>query len=412
MAEIISQLGQGSLLAKVDIEAAYRLIPVHPHDRSLQAVRWENQIYIDPMLPFGLRSAPKIFNAVADVLHWYLRKAGIRYIEHYLDDFIIVAPPHSQLCQHHLTLLLQVCRHLGVPIAAHKTEGPSTQLTFLGIEIDTEEGQLRLPADKLSRLLSTLQEWENRKWCIRKDLESLIGLLNHACKVVRSGRSFLRRMIDLLHSVNHHPNSRTPIRLNVGFRSDLAWWLMFLQGWNGISFLWPPSKLPCQHLTSDASGSWGCGAWHGDEWFQLQWRADSAHLSIAEKEMIPIILACAAWGSAWGNHQITCFCDNQVMIACLKSRTSKAKGLMHLLWCLVFIEAHFHCYLIPTYIDTHANHLADDLSRDNLSSFLSKVPTAKHDPTPISEALLALLLDTKGDWISLTWRQQFNGIFS
>ena len=42
-------------MAKVDIESAYRLIPVHPHDRPLQAVLWQGQIYIDPMLPFGLR---------------------------------------------------------------------------------------------------------------------------------------------------------------------------------------------------------------------------------------------------------------------------------------------------------------------------------------------------------------------
>ena len=63
-------LGVGAQLAKTDIEAAYRLIPVHPQDRILQAVRWNNQVYIDPMLPFGLRSAPKIFNAVADALHW------------------------------------------------------------------------------------------------------------------------------------------------------------------------------------------------------------------------------------------------------------------------------------------------------------------------------------------------------
>ena len=66
MAEIIAELGVGSLLAKIDIESAYRLIPVHPQDRPLQAVQWDGQIYIDPMLPFGLRSAPKIFNAVAE----------------------------------------------------------------------------------------------------------------------------------------------------------------------------------------------------------------------------------------------------------------------------------------------------------------------------------------------------------
>ena len=60
--------GRGVLLDKVDIEAAYRLIPVHPQDRLLQAMRWDGDIYADPMLPFGLRSAPKIFNALVDAL--------------------------------------------------------------------------------------------------------------------------------------------------------------------------------------------------------------------------------------------------------------------------------------------------------------------------------------------------------
>lgn len=60
-----SKLGPGTLLAKVDID---RLIPVHPQDRPLQAVQWNGNIYVDPMLPFSLRSAPKIFNAVADTL--------------------------------------------------------------------------------------------------------------------------------------------------------------------------------------------------------------------------------------------------------------------------------------------------------------------------------------------------------
>ena len=102
------------------------------------------------MLPFGLRSAPKIFNAVADTLHWHLAQGGIRYLYHYLDDFIIVAPPQSSHCQQDLTLLQQECSRLGVPIAAHKKEGPSTCLVFLGIENDTAVGELRLPEDNCS----------------------------------------------------------------------------------------------------------------------------------------------------------------------------------------------------------------------------------------------------------------------
>jgi len=55
-------------------------------------------IYVDPILPFGLCSAPKIFNAVADALNWHLCHSGILCVNHYLDDFIITTPPHSPEC--------------------------------------------------------------------------------------------------------------------------------------------------------------------------------------------------------------------------------------------------------------------------------------------------------------------------
>jgi hypothetical protein len=77
IAAAATQLGPGALLAKVDIESAYQLIPVHPQDRPLLAVKWNNEIFIDLMLPLGLRSAAKIFNAVADSLNWYLQRKGI-----------------------------------------------------------------------------------------------------------------------------------------------------------------------------------------------------------------------------------------------------------------------------------------------------------------------------------------------
>ena len=83
---------------------------------------------------------------------------------------------------------------------------------------------------------------------------------------------------------------------------------------------------------------------------------------------------------------------------------------MHLLRCLVFLEAHFQCYLPPTYINTKANHLADDLSRNNLSSFLFKVHGADPHPAPLSLPLLDLLLDPQADWISPRWRHRFSSI--
>ena len=150
---------------------------------------------------------------MADALEWCAREQKASQIYHYLDDFIIVGPPDSDQCQKDLSTLESICTTLGVPLAAHKREGPTTCLTFLGIEMDSQAGILRLPADKLQRLTSVLQEWGDRKVCTRRELESLIGLLNHACKVLRPGRTFLRRMIDLLSATGRPvslPSSYSP----------------------------------------------------------------------------------------------------------------------------------------------------------------------------------------------------------
>ena len=144
----------------------------------------------------------------------------------------------------------------------------------------------------------SLQEWGDRKVCTRKELESLVGLLNHACKVVHPGRSFLRRMIDLL-AATGRAGPRKPfhhIRLNREFRSDLAWWRTFVQPWNGVGLVHGAVLSPQFECTSDASGVWGCGAWCGSAWFQLKWDQVAASWDISAKELLPIVLASAVWG--------------------------------------------------------------------------------------------------------------------
>ena len=75
-----------------------------------------------------------------------------------------------------------------------------------------------------------------------------------------------------------------------------------------------------------------------------------------------ITLACAAWGRAWHGYRVRCRCDYQVMVSALQSRTSMDPGVMHLPGCMIFIEACLGCHLFEEYIDTHANHLVDDLN--------------------------------------------------
>ena len=149
-AALVHHLDQGAILAKIDLLHAYRIIPVHSDDHPLLGIRWEHNTFIDTALPFGLRLAPKIFSAFADTLAWVMWQRGIKWQLHYLDNFLFLGSPNSVDYALALQQAIDTCKCLGVPVAAHKTEGPSTCLTFLGIQIDTVAMCLSLAEDKLS----------------------------------------------------------------------------------------------------------------------------------------------------------------------------------------------------------------------------------------------------------------------
>ena len=81
-------LGPGCFMAKTDLKSAFRLIPVHPDDWNLLGIYWKGQYYVVMYLPFGLRSAPFLFNQLSDALEWILiHNYGVKHVLHILDDF-------------------------------------------------------------------------------------------------------------------------------------------------------------------------------------------------------------------------------------------------------------------------------------------------------------------------------------
>ena len=85
-------LGRHTQLVKLDLKNAYRILLIHPEDRSFLGINWEGKVFIDLCLPFGLCSVPKIFTAFADTVTWALHISGVKFLMHYLDDFCYLAP--------------------------------------------------------------------------------------------------------------------------------------------------------------------------------------------------------------------------------------------------------------------------------------------------------------------------------
>ena len=404
-AAMVLAVGRGAVLAKLDIASAYRIVPVHPDDRPLLGMRWNGSLYVDTALPFGLRSAPKLFTAVADGLEWILKDNGGCSSIHYLDDYLFVGTPGSGECRESLRKAESMCERLGVPLALEKREGPAHVLVFLGVVIDTLKLELRLPEGKLQRLTSLVGEWLPRRSCTKKELLSLIGHLQHASRIVRPGRPFLRRMIDLsaaAHELHHH------IRLRGEFKSDLQWWAMFMGRWNGMSMMSSLGRAtPEIVLTSDASGTWGCGAFlSSGEWFQCEWRGAWQDVHITAKELLPIVLACAMWAREWKGKVVKCLCDNAAVVAIVRSGRSKHPLVMHLMRSLSLFTAGYNVGLLVEHFPGRENVAADALSRGNRDLFFQQVPSSTKEPTAIPEVLLDVLVNHQPDWTSRTWRER------
>jgi len=84
-------------MIKIDLESAYRQIPLHTSDHHWLKITWQEKVYIDRTLPFGLCSAPKIFSAVANMIAWALRRGDICFVTHYYNDFLILVPLSTEV---------------------------------------------------------------------------------------------------------------------------------------------------------------------------------------------------------------------------------------------------------------------------------------------------------------------------
>lgn len=385
---LIHEFGEGTFMTKTDIKSAFRIIPVHPNDWELLGMSWKGRYYFDTVLPFGLRSAPFLFNQLSDAVEWVIKyNLHIPSVIHILDDFFIARPPPVSNCATALCKVLTLLTDLDIPLAPNKTFPPSQVLEFMGITLDSLKMQARLPEDKLSSAQEKISAWSTRKVCRLKDLQSLIGTLQFACRVISPGRPFLQRMINLTRGFS---NPNQCIKLNDEFRKDITMWQLFLSNWNGVSLFLPPFKLPSPqiHLYTDAAGSIGYGAYYNNQWFQGKWLQEhQIHLpsgiSIAWQELFPIYLACMVWAPLWANKQICFHCDNEATVAILSSKSSKIPRIMNLVRPITLQTLKFNFIFTAKHVPGVDNSIADSLSRFQMSRFFHLAPDALRIPCPI-----------------------------
>jgi hypothetical protein len=376
----VLRAGPHCLLVKRDLADAFRHIPVHPDDWWLLGFRWEDAFYQDLFLPFGLRTSPAIFDFFATALEWIARRElQMQHTQHYLDDFLMVIPAGSDaqpqpLEYAKISRFEAVCADVGFRIKDSKSE-EGTQLTFLGIELDSVAMEARLPRAKHLKAIELVREALSRRSLTRHELDSLIGFLSFASRVIPASRPFLRRLYDAQSPSNaqprrprpHHSTRHTPIKGAV--KHDLEWWQEFLPQWNGVRLLQRTREQA--YLWTDAAGTKGIGGYflldpallpHSAQVFSRMVPQRHKNKHINYKEMFAILQALQLWLPTFAGRQLHVHCDNEAVVAFLRKQTIKGNAIAPLRKIAMLAALH-DIQLTLHWIATAENALADALSR-------------------------------------------------
>ena len=217
----VSQIKPNAYLAKIDLKSAYRHVPIHPSNYRATGLSWtfkgdHHTTYLyDNKLPFGAAKSPEIFHRLTQAVTRMMARRGFRTILAYLDDFLIIGDSKHE-CELAYSELILLLGELGFSINWEKAVAPTQRLTFLGIEIDTVLRQLILPESKLCELRALLGETLTKRSITKRDLQSLVGKLNFAARVIFGGRTFLRRIIDAMNKLSR-PHHHSRLNQRVGF---------------------------------------------------------------------------------------------------------------------------------------------------------------------------------------------------
>ena len=387
---IVQELGQGCLLGKSDLKNAFRLLPVAVKDFNQLGFKFNNQYYFDKSLPFGCSISCATFEKFATFLEFAVRRRSpVGQLLHYLDDFLFGGKRNTQDCQIIMGHFQKCMSELAVPIAGEKTEGPTTVLCFLGLELDSNEMVIRLPMEKVHEIIQKIQAVLSKRKVTLKAMQSLIGVLQFACRAIIPGRPFCRRLINSTCGIL---NPYYHIRVTQNIKKDLQMWLSFFEQFNGISVFhdrfWISSADV--ELYSDSAGSTGFGIYFGGRWsyatWPTEWQESGLTGDIIVLELFPILVSLYLWGNELRNKKILFHCDNAAAVFAVNTMTSKSEQVMTLLRALTLKCLRLNVVAKAKHIPGKFN-ITDSLSCLQLKKFKKLCPTAQKDPDVIPSHL-------------------------
>ena len=255
-----------------------------------------------------------------------------------------------------------IIQQVGLTEAEDKASPPSTVMIFLGLEVNTITMTIKIPQQKLIEIRMELGRWFLGRRVTKKQMQSLVGILNFAAGCIKPGRIYFSRILNVLRRMDKE------VVVQQEIMDDIDWWKVCAGDFNGVSLMMEQRwERPGQTVHTDAC-LLGVGGITQYECFhrELTMEQRSMFTDINQIECFTILLAVRLLGKEWGCKNIVINCDNHNTVLAINSGTSKDGAMQCLLRNLNWECVKFSIMIRAVLLTSEMNAEADCLSRMHL----------------------------------------------
>lgn len=322
---------KGDFLISFDLKSAYHHIEIFEHHKQYLGFQWEMKgdikYFVFNVLPFGISSAAFIFTKLIRKVVQYWRSLSYRVIM-YLDNGLAGAKDFDQA-----STLSEVIKRdlteLGFIIAECKSVWfPQQNIVWLGFEWDMSNGILKVTQERVSKLLSCIEEvylkiQSGRSHFRVKFIASIAGQIISKENAIGNAVSFNTRYLyqDILSRFSWN----SYIKLSLQTLGELEFWKINLRSINGKEIK-TSKELSEQKFFSDASDS-GFGAYvENSEISEVVglWTGEESMKSSTWKELETVNRCLNTIGESIRGKQVTWYTDSKNVCRILEVGSRKS----------------------------------------------------------------------------------------
>ena len=355
----------GDFAVSLDLQDAYYHIMISPASRKYLRFVANGEVLQFRSLPFGIKSAPRVFTKIMGTVGAFLRMQGPKLLQ-YFDDWLLHQTIRSNLLED-LSLTWQTVTRLGLIPNPQKSELiPTKEFTFVGMMFRTEPGIVQVPPARIESLLESIQLVLNKTSVSARSMLSLLGSLNAAADLINLGRLHMRPLQFLF--LDQWRPIRDPldqeIFLSNLFKSHLRWWLNRSLYTTGVPLRTPAPDL---YLFTDSSMiGWGAHLEPTGLVAHGLWSDEEQKFHINNLELRAVYLALIQFAPTINGKTVQLATDNTTVVSYIRRQGGTHSLLLFretwklLLWCQ--FQA---VQLLAKHVPGRLNVLADSLSRQN-----------------------------------------------